>query len=111
MRIKRTRIIQGERSVEYTYAITSLRADQADARDLLAFQRGHWRIENQLHWVRDVAMGEDKCRARTGFIPQNLAALRNAAITLLRTSGHKAITATLRLFATSPAQVLAKLNL
>lgn len=111
IRIKRTRIIGGERSTEYAYAITSLTAEQANARDLLQFNRGHWGIENRLHWVRDVTMGEDKCRARSGHIPHNLAALRNAAINVVRTSGYSGIAATLRRFATSPKKILPSLNL
>jgi hypothetical protein len=45
--------------------------------------RGHWDIENGLHWVRDVTLGEDKCRVRRGSAPQVLAALRNVAVHLL----------------------------
>ena len=45
--------------------------------------RGHWEIENGLHWVRDVTMGEDKCRVRKGNAPQVLAALRNASLHLV----------------------------
>jgi hypothetical protein len=42
--------------------------------------RGHWRIENQLHWVRDVSFGEDASTARTGSLPRAMASLRNLAI-------------------------------
>lgn len=44
--------------------------------------RGHWSIENQLHYVRDVTLGEDQSTARTGYSQQNLAALRNVVIGL-----------------------------
>lgn len=111
IRITRTRIVDDQRSTQHSYAITSLGSDQADARDLLAFQRGHWGIENRLHWIRDVTMSEDKCRARTGGIPQNLAALRNASITLLRATGCNAIASALRRLANSPQKILSKLNL
>ncbi|WP_417736019.1 transposase, partial [Rosistilla oblonga] len=60
----------GVRQTEISYAITSVDRERANARDLLKFVRGHWGIENRLHWVRDVVMGEEKCRARTGGIPK-----------------------------------------
>jgi predicted transposase YbfD/YdcC len=69
--------------VEAVYGITSLRRDAADAAALLALVRGHWGIENGLHYVRDVTLGEDACRVRTGNAPQVLAALRNAVVHLL----------------------------
>ena len=69
--------------MEVSYAITSLSPDEADAERLLAFVRDHWTIENQLHHVRDVTLGEDACRVRTGSAPQVLAALRNAVVHLL----------------------------
>ena len=106
VRIERTRIIDGKRTTDVSHAVTSLSAKKANASDLLALNRGHWGIENQLHWVRDVTMGEDKCRARTGQGPENLATLRNTALTLLRTNGYKAIAPTLRRMATKPRELL-----
>lgn len=72
--------------------------------------RGHWGIENRLHWVRDVTFGEDGCRMRTGDGPQNLAALRNAAMTLLRATKNNAIAAALRTFATKPWELIKMLR-
>ena len=46
--------------------------------------RGHWGIENGLHWVLDVAFREDESRVRIGNAPENLALLRRIALTLLR---------------------------
>lgn len=46
--------------------------------------RGHWGIENKLHWVMDVNFGEDQSRARRGHAAQNLAALRRLALNLLK---------------------------
>lgn len=73
----------GNVEVEVSYAITSLSPDAAGAERLLVLLRDHWRIENGLHYVRDVTLGEDACRVRTGSAPQVLAALRNAVVHLL----------------------------
>ena len=79
---------QGEvETTEIDYAITSVPRDQADAAQLLAWWRGHWSIENRVHWVRDVTLDEDACRIRKGDAPQNLAALRNAIVSMLRLEG------------------------
>ena len=54
------------------------------AKRLLAIVRSHWGIENQLHWVLDVVMNEDRNRARKDHAPQNLATLRRLALNILR---------------------------
>lgn len=46
--------------------------------------RGHWSVENNLHWSLDVTFGEDRSRARTRHAATNLATLRRLALTLLR---------------------------
>lgn len=81
---------------EVGYAITSVSPEQADAATLLRWWRGHWGIENRLHYVRDWAWDEDRDRTRLGSGPQALAALRNAAVTFLRREGVTNITAALR---------------
>jgi predicted transposase YbfD/YdcC len=93
------------------YAITSLSPQRASAQQLLELNRGHWRIENQLHWVRDVVMGEDKCRARKGHSPQNLAALHNLGLSILRFQGIKSIQSTIRHFAMKPLDLLKTLRI
>jgi hypothetical protein len=96
----------GERTVEVSYAMTSVPRDQAGAATLLNWLRGHWGIENRLHYVRDVTMGEDANRTRTGSGPQVLAALRNAVIGRLRLSGSTNIAASLRRNAARVSEVL-----
>lgn len=71
----------GHKSVERRYYLSSLKPNiDQFARAV----RGHWSIENQLHWVLDVVFGEDQSRARTENAAENLAALRRLAVNLLR---------------------------
>ncbi len=95
-RLERTRWEKGRETTEVVYAISSVPRAQASAAQLLAWWRGHWGIENRLHWVRDVVFGEDACRIRTGSAPHVFSALRNAAISLLRSLGDRQIAQTLR---------------
>ena len=88
-RITRERTVKGVTTVEVAHGITSLSAERANAATLLGLLRDHWRIENQLHYVRDVTLGEDACRVRKDAAPQVLAALRNAVVHLLATVGAK----------------------
>lgn len=105
-RIERVVQEKGRETTEIAYAITSLSTERATAADLLGYNRGHWGIENRLHWVRDVSFGEDACRANAQHCPQNLAALRNVGLTLLRNAGINEILSTLRDFATRPTDLL-----
>jgi predicted transposase YbfD/YdcC len=107
------RIVQEKKSgrgrQETVYGITSLSAQQANAETLLAVVRGHWRIENGLHWVRDVTFDEDRSCVRCGSLPQVMAALRNTVIGLLRASGSTNIAASCRYYAARPQEALALL--
>lgn len=93
-------------TIETACAITSFLPAQANAEALLAFWRGHWGIETRLHYVRDVTLGEDACRVRTGAAPQALAAVRNTVISLVRLAGGTNVAAALRRFAARPAEAL-----
>lgn len=67
--------------VERRYYLSSLAVDvERFARAV----RGHWAIENSLHWVLDVQCGEDRSRARIGYAAENLATLRRLALNLLK---------------------------
>ena len=68
-RLERQRVVKGKKQVDVSYAISSLPATDADARRLLSLSRGHWGIENRLHWVRDVTFDEDRSQVRTGAAP------------------------------------------
>ena len=109
--VERTRRRKGKESVERAYAITSLPPERADAARLLEIWRGHWGIENQVHWVRDVVFGEDQSQVRSGSAPQLLAALRNLVLGLLRLSGVKNITAALRHYGWKPWETLTLIGL
>jgi hypothetical protein len=85
------------------YYVTSADPARADATALLAAIRGHWGIENRLHYVRDVTFDEDRCQLRGGAIPETMAACRNLAIALLRRAGAPTIAGGLRTYAARPA--------
>jgi predicted transposase YbfD/YdcC len=82
--ITRERTLDNKTTVEVVYGMTSLSADRADAAALLVHVRDHWKIENSLHYVRDVTFDEDACRVRSGSAPQVLAAIRNTVVHLLK---------------------------
>ncbi|HZC78254.1 MAG TPA: ISAs1 family transposase [Ktedonobacterales bacterium] len=96
---------------EWSYALTSLPSDQADAARLEHLWRGHWQIENGLHYVRDVTLGEDACQVRSDRAPANLAACRNAALNLLRRASVTNVAAALRRHAMYPRQALALMGI
>jgi predicted transposase YbfD/YdcC len=100
---RRTRRITGGKwRTETSYAITSLPAEQARPAKLAEWIRGHWKIENQLHWVRDVTFGEDLSQVRTGTGPHVMAAIRNLVISILRLAGYASIAPALRHTARNP---------
>lgn len=101
----------GKARQEVAYGITSLPTGIAGPEQLLELTRGHWKIENQSHYVRDVTYGEDQSQARCGSLPQVLAALRNTAIGLLRRAGHTNIAAATRYYAARPVEALALLGI
>ena len=102
---------KGKVTHQVRYAITSLGPERATAERLLALVRGHWAIENRLHYVRDVTFGEDASQVRTGAAPQVLAALRNVVLNLLRPAGWTNIAAALRHYAWQSGAALTLLGL
>jgi predicted transposase YbfD/YdcC len=87
---------KGRWHTETVYAITDLGPHQARPDELAAWIRGHWQIENGLHWVRDVTFAEDLSQVRTGHGPQVMASLRNLVISLHRLAGATNIARALR---------------
>lgn len=76
-----TRMIDGKQTQYLRYYISSL---VSDAERILQIVRKHWAIENELHWVLDVALNEDSSRVRKDHAPANLAVLRHTALNLLK---------------------------
>jgi hypothetical protein len=109
--ITRERTIRGKTSVEVEYAMTSLKPEEADAKRLSGLIREHWGIENELHYVRDVTLGEDACRVRKGSAPQVLAAVRNAVIHLLAGVGAPSAAAAIRRLNARPEEAMTLLGL
>lgn len=107
VRLERTWRAGGRRHRALHYAITSLPPASGTPARLLALKRGHWRIENALHYVKDVTLGEDRSTAHRGQGPTVLALLRDAALNLLRQVGCRAIASRLRALADSPVEALA----
>jgi len=110
-RLVRTTRRGGTVTTEIDYAITSVPRDRADAAQLLAWWRGHWGIENRSHYVRDVTLDEDACRIRKGDAPQNLAALRNAIVSMLRLEGQANIAQAVRACTWKTQRMLAMLGI
>jgi predicted transposase YbfD/YdcC len=91
--------------------VTSLSAREAAPEHLAAYVRGHWSIENKIHWVRDVTLGEDSSQVKTRFRPRIMATFRNLAIGLIRQAGYTAIAATIRRIRSDPHLLLTILGL
>ena len=78
--VEAIREVGGQRTVERRYYLASLSLDVATFARAV---RGHWGVENKVHWVLDVQMREDQSRARAGYAAENLATLRRLALNLL----------------------------
>jgi predicted transposase YbfD/YdcC len=79
--VERRRQVGGRTTVERHHYLLSA---PLSAADFAAAARSHWGIENRVHWILDVAFGEDACRARTGHAARNLAVVRHLALNMLR---------------------------
>jgi predicted transposase YbfD/YdcC len=93
------------------YAVTSLTHGQASPARLADLIRGHWAIENGLHWVRDVTFDEDASQLRTGTGPHIMACLRNLAIGILSRAGPANLAAALRHHSRDPTRPLPTLGI
>lgn len=109
--IRRRWQYKGEWREEARYGVTSLPATIAIPERLLKIKRGHWTIENRLHYVKDVTMGEDRSTVHKDNGPKIMAALRNTAVSLLRRAGFSTIIARMRHNSGHPQDALQVLSL
>lgn len=108
-RLERTWREHGTPKQALHYGITSLAPQTGPPARLLALKRGHWRIENGLHRVKDVSLGEDQSLIHAGQGPTVMALLRDAAVSLLHRAGIRQISARLRYHSQHPAAAVALL--
>lgn len=109
--IRRRWQYKGQWREEVRYGITSLPATVAIPERLLTFKRGHWTVENRLHYVKDVTIGEDRSTVHVDNGPKVMAALRNTAVSLLRRAGFSTIAARMRYNSGHPQAALEVLSL
>jgi predicted transposase YbfD/YdcC len=80
--------LDGQRTrKEIVYGIASMPAEIAGPAQLNHYARGHWCVENRLHWTRDVTFREDHSQLRTGAAPRALASFRNLTLNTYRLAG------------------------
>ena len=79
--VESVREVDGKTTVERRYYLASL---PLGIETLARAVRGHWGVENKVHWIMDVCFREDQSRARAGYAAENLATLRRLALNLLK---------------------------
>jgi len=94
---------------ETIYGVTSLSAEQASPAQLLAMLRSYWRIENSLHYPRDVTLREDQTRFQKHSAAHNMATINNLVLSLIAQSAFPFVPSARRFFAAHPDQALARL--
>lgn len=100
------RVQDGKVTREITYGVTSLTAREADPARLLEITRGHWGIENGLHYRRDETLREDRCRLK-GHGAQMMAAINNLVLGLLLPRGVRNVPDARRYYAANPQDAVA----
>lgn len=98
-------------TIERFYFITSPLPGTATGEQIAGWIRGHWKIGNQLHHVRDTTFAENASTTRTGRLPRVMASLRNLAVTVLRQDDHTNIAAACRYTARDPRRPLTALGI
>ena len=100
-RVRRQRAVvkTGKTAEETAYGICSVAAERAGPERLLAWNRGHWMVENGNHHPRDASLGEDACRVRVRHAPANNAIMNNIALAIVRHRGFRFVPEALDHFA------------
>lgn len=106
VQMRRTWESKGVTRCATRYLVTSLPAEEASVQRLMEIRRGHWQIENSLHYVKDVTMGEDRCLIHVGAGGAVMSALRSTAVSLLHRAGLHRIASALRANSQRPQQAL-----
>ncbi len=106
VKIESERILNNEKQIQTRYYISN---EEGGASYYNALVRGHWSIENHLHWHLDVTFREDKCRARAGFSAENLASLRKLVLQIIKFANDKLSLKKRRLKASYSTKYLQKL--
>jgi len=91
---------------EVVYGITNLPRKKANASRLLTLQQAHWRIENRLHYRRDVPLKEDACQVRLAGAPQALAALNGGVLALMDWLQVRNVASQMRHFCAHPREAV-----
>lgn len=86
IKMERIRLIKEQETTEIAYYLSSL---PPDADRILRAVRGHWGIENSLHWVLDMSFGEDQSRIRQHNAPHNMAVMRHVALNMIQKAKTK----------------------
>jgi predicted transposase YbfD/YdcC len=102
VKVERIGTRAGKPYEQVAYYISSLRLHAAQFAQGI---RGHWGIENRLHWVKDVVLEEDSSRIRLGNAPANLSIIRSLVIAILRNNGYSSITTAVRMIAHNLEQI------
>lgn len=107
-RLERTTLLlkSGRVRQQVIAGISNLSMTQAPPARLLQLNRGHWLIENRLHWRRDVTLGEDSCQTRTGVVPSLLAQLNSTTLSLMDRLGVRNVARQARFLDAHPEQAV-----
>ncbi|MCP4552671.1 MAG: ISAs1 family transposase [Bacteroidetes bacterium] len=105
--IKIERIVERNNDVtnEVAYYISSL-PPSTGAKEFNSVIRGHWLIENSLHYTKDKTFKEDESKITKGYAPQNISTMRNIAINIFRENGYKNMAQAIRLVANDIVKLL-----
>lgn len=104
IRVERVGTRKGKKYHEIACYISSL---ICTAQEFAQGIRGHWGIENRLHWVKDVVFHEDHSTIRMGNAPANLSVMRTIALNILRRNGYASITTAQRFLSNDIDKLLA----